>query len=132
MYNIIATAAEDNVVFSTYCRMKLWYMHMQKQHTSRVFHTERNLSKNLLRPLVVSVVILYSIQTCFICFIKYYFLLSAGESCSQPSNTQQIQETASVFIPASDPSHEVKSITAPLKDMHTVSTLTANCTIKRE
>ncbi|XP_047661871.1 serine/threonine-protein kinase WNK2 isoform X1 [Tachysurus fulvidraco] len=29
-----------------------------------------------------------------------------GESCTQPSNTQQIQETASVFITASDPSHE--------------------------
>ncbi|XP_046731442.1 serine/threonine-protein kinase WNK2 isoform X2 [Silurus meridionalis] len=32
---------------------------------------------------------------------------AAGQSCTEPSNTQQIQETASVFSPpASDPSHE--------------------------
>lgn len=107
---------------------------MQTQLRSRLFHTERNLSKNSLQPLGVSVAILNACKrTLRINQVILCHSLSVGESCTDPSSAQQIQEPASVFVPpVSDPSHEVKSITATLTEINNVSTLTAHCSSETE
>lgn len=65
--------------------------------------------------------------------LSIIFSLSAGESCTDPSNIQQIQETASVFSPpTSDLILEVKSITVTLTEKHNISTLSKHCTTKGE
>lgn len=113
--------------------MKLWYIHMQTQLRSILFLKERNQSKKSVHPFVVSVINLNVYKTYASSESGNSFSLSAGENCTEPSNTQQKQETACVFIPTvSDPSHEVKSITATLTEMHNVSTLTETYTTERE
>lgn len=108
---------------------------MCMQIRSSLLHTEGNQSTNVLQPLMVSLVILNIYKSMLLILIRVVvlFLFSAGESCSEPSDTQQIQETACAFIPlVSDQSHEVKSITATLTKICNVSTVTAKRNTERE